>query len=77
MKEQPYITIVGRTDPPCMYCNLAKRLADRKGVSYTLIELSESPEYQAVLAGLGVKSIPAIFLDDEYLGGWKEFFNYV
>jgi glutaredoxin 3 len=75
--ESIYIRVVGRTTPVCAYCELAKKLLERKGLAYEFVELATSPEYQNLFAELGIRTVPAIFLDSEYLGGYTELLAYV
>lgn len=55
----------------CGYCAAAKRLLDRKGVSYTEHDASFSPELrsQMVARANGRSTFPQIFVGDVHVGG--------
>jgi glutaredoxin 3 len=58
----------------CPYCSRARALLDRKGVTYTDIDIIEHPERRAEMlrrAG-GRTSVPQIFIDGEHIGGSDE-----
>lgn len=62
------------TSPLCPYCWRAKRLLDRKGVSYTEVDLccqSERREEMLARAG-GRRTVPQIFIDGRGIGGCDE-----
>jgi len=55
----------------CPYCARAKVLLQRKGVTFTDIDLDEQPERRAEMvqrAG-GRYTVPQIFIDSEHIGG--------
>jgi glutaredoxin 3 len=54
----------------CGYCAAAKRLLDRKGVSYTEHDASFSPELrQEMISRSGRATFPQIFVGDHHVGG--------
>jgi len=58
----------------CPYCSRARALLDRKGVTYTDIDIIEHPERRAEMlrrAG-GRTSVPQVFIDGEHIGGSDE-----
>ena len=61
------------TGPGCGYCEAAKTLLKRRGLSYTERDVSEP----AVLVEFSerlprVKSIPQIFIYGEHIGGYED-----
>lgn len=67
----------------CAYCNKAKELAE-KLVLDNFIENYEYIDIQAAaiskeklieIAGTNIKSMPVIFLNDKFIGGYQEFKN--
>jgi glutaredoxin 3 len=58
----------------CGYCAAAKRLLDRKGVTYTEHDASFSPELrsQMIARANGRSTFPQIFIDDVHVGGSDE-----
>lgn len=64
----PDVTIYTRM--MCGYCSAAKRLLDRKGVSYTEHDASFSPELRTeMMARSGRSTFPQIFVGDVHVGG--------
>ena len=55
----------------CGYCAAAKRLLDRKGVSYTEHDASFSPELrrEMIERANGGSTFPQIFVGDVHVGG--------
>lgn len=55
----------------CGYCAAAKRLLDRKGVSYTEHDASFSPELrqEMISRAHGGTTFPQIFIGDLHVGG--------
>ncbi|NGO51640.1 glutaredoxin 3 [Allomesorhizobium camelthorni] len=55
----------------CGYCSAAKRLLDRKGVSYTEHDASFSPELRREMIDRanGGSTFPQIFIGDVHVGG--------
>ena len=62
------------TTPFCGFCVAAKRLLAKKGVSFTEIDLSRSPDRRPEMmkrAG-GRHTVPQIFVGDTHVGGCDE-----
>jgi glutaredoxin 3 len=54
----------------CPYCHKAKALLDKKGASYTEIDLEKHPEKQPeMVTKAGRTSVPQIFIDGKHIGG--------
>ena len=55
----------------CPYCNTAKALLKRKGVSFTEINLSQDYERRAEMIerANGRMTVPQIFIGDVHVGG--------
>ena len=59
------------TTPICPYCHAAKRLLDKKGVSYNEIDVSRDPALRSAMmerAG-GRRTVPQIFVGGVHVGG--------
>lgn len=55
----------------CPYCQAARALLAKKGVSYELIDVGARPELRAAMterAG-GRRTVPQIFIDGQHVGG--------
>lgn len=59
------------TSPLCPYCWRAKRLLDKKGVSYVEIDIWREPGRRAEMIerAAGRHTVPQIFIDGRGLGG--------
>lgn len=68
----PSRVILFSTDA-CTYCEHAKSLLSKRGVSFEEVNLSDHPELQAELAEVtGLESFPQIVVNGEPLGGLNE-----
>jgi glutaredoxin 3 len=59
------------TTPICPYCAMAKRLLDRKGVTYNEIDVSRDPALRQAMVqrANGRRTVPQIFIGDVHVGG--------
>ena len=67
------------TTPTCPYCQAAKRLLARKGVTYSEIDVSGDPALRAAMterAG-GRRTVPQIFVGEQHIGGFTDFYDFV
>lgn len=58
----------------CPYCNRAKRLLTRKGVSFVEIDVGQEPKRRGEMMDRadGRHTVPQIFIDDRHIGGCDE-----
>ena len=58
----------------CGYCTAAKRLLDRKGVTYTEHDASFSPQLrqEMISRAKGRSTFPQIFIGEVHIGGCDE-----
>lgn len=71
MKVEVYVTNT------CPHCGRAKALLDRKGVGYTIIDLTGDDEGRDALverAG-GLRTVPQIFINDIHVGGADDLYG--
>ena len=63
----------------CHSCEMAKDLLKQKGIEYEERNLAKDWKIQLLLEVVpGASSVPQIFVDDKYIGGYNElveFFN--
>lgn len=59
------------TTPFCPYCHAAKRLLQKKGVTYSEIDVSQDPELRAKMTqrANGRRTVPQIFIGGQHVGG--------
>ena len=60
------------TQKYCGYCVAAKNLLDKKGEQYEEIHLEDNPDAKNKLKQDGLRTVPQIWLDEEYIGGYVE-----
>ncbi len=57
----------------CPYCTMAKRLFDKKGVSYSEINLDSKPELrQELMQQTRRRTVPQIFIGEHHVGGFDD-----
>jgi len=57
----------------CHFCEMAKDLLKQKGIEYEERNLAKDWKVQQLLEAVpGARSVPQIFLDDKYIGGYDE-----
>ena len=60
------------TQNNCGYCVAAKNLLDKKGEQNEEIHLEDNPDAKNKLKQDGLRTVPQIWLDEEYIGGYVE-----
>ena len=66
--------IVVYTGPFCNFCDAAKRLLKRNGLSFDEIDISsgENIREEMIKKSSGQRTIPQIFFGDYHVGGYTE-----
>ena len=66
--------IIVYTGPFCNFCDAAKRLLKRNGLSFSEIDFSsgEKIKEEMIKKSNGQRTIPQIFFDDYHVGGYTE-----
>ena len=59
------------TGPLCTFCDRAKALLNKKGISFKEINLASDPNKmdEMIKKTNGMKTIPQIFIDGQHIGG--------
>jgi glutaredoxin 3 len=59
----------------CPYCIMAKRLLDKKGVSYTEINVDGEPQLrEEMMQKTNRRTVPQIYIGDVHVGGFDELY---
>lgn len=60
----------------CSYCVKAKALLDRKGLSYTEIDVTGDDDARLALLqkANGLRTVPQIFIDGHHIGGCDDLY---
>ena len=59
----------------CTYCNAAKDFLNVHGIKFEYYDIEKDPDQKAKMferAPVGIKTVPQIFLDGEYVGGYSD-----
>ena len=66
--------IIVYTGPFCNFCDAAKRLLKRNGLSFSEIDVStgEKIKEEMIKKSNGQRTIPQIFFGDHHVGGYTE-----
>lgn len=57
----------------CPYCTMAKRLLDKKGASYSEINVDAEPDLrQKMMEETRRRTVPQIFIGDLHVGGFDD-----
>jgi glutaredoxin 3 len=61
----------------CPYCDRAKRLLEKKGMTYTEIRVDlDEAEREKMITLSGRRTVPQIFIDDKHIGGCDDLHAY-
>jgi glutaredoxin 3 len=59
----------------CPYCMMAKRLLDKKGISYTEINVDANPGLrEEMVLKTNRRTVPQIYIGDYHVGGFDELY---
>lgn len=63
----------------CSYCTSAKQLLASKGIEYEERNVSQGPwtREQLLEAVPNARTVPQIFIDEKYVGGFQEVRNFL
>tara|TARA_Y100000590_G_C15604048_1_gene971238 strand:- start:235 stop:462 length:228 start_codon:yes stop_codon:yes gene_type:complete len=62
----------------CTWCEKAKSLLEQKGIEYEERNLAKDWKIQDLLEVVpGARSVPQIFVDDKYVGGYDELVDHL
>lgn len=56
----------------CTYCDKSKMALDIAGIPYTYTDIMLDEDAMDFLIENGLRSVPQIFIDGEYVGGYTE-----
>lgn len=65
------------TTPICGFCRMAKSLLEKKGVSYTEIDVMVNPSKKAEMMqrANGGRTVPQIFIGGDHVGGCDDLYD--
>tara|TARA_B100000029_G_scaffold400187_1_gene399048 strand:- start:323 stop:580 length:258 start_codon:yes stop_codon:yes gene_type:complete len=58
----------------CGYCNAAKKILEKKNISFNEIDISSNPDQMEIMLkrSNGAKTVPQIFIGEKHVGGYDE-----
>ena len=61
----------------CPYCIMAKKLLQKKGLSWTEIRVDlDDEEREKMIALSGRRTVPQIFIGETHIGGYDDLYAY-
>jgi len=67
--------IITRED--CLWCDRAKEALNNRGEPYEAFLYTEHAMVRKLMIKSGIKTVPQIWYDDQYIGGCTELFSYL
>lgn len=61
----------------CQYCDKAKDLLDENGEDYQVFSISDSPVYVRLMIKADLKTVPQIWHNADYIGGYDQLKEYL
>lgn len=64
------------SSPMCGFCHAAKRLLTQKGVTFSEVDIWQSPDRkpEMIQRANGGRTVPQIFIDNVHIGGCDELY---
>jgi glutaredoxin-like protein NrdH len=59
------------TKDNCVQCDMTKRLMDKAGIEYDVINISQNPEELDKLIKLGYRAAPVVITDNDSWAGFQ------
>lgn len=59
------------TTPQCPQCRVTKQALDKKGIAYTLVDLSTDDKARDYVQSLGYVAAPVVVADNEHWSGFR------
>jgi ribonucleoside-diphosphate reductase alpha chain len=63
--------------PNCPFCQMAKEELKLRGVPFDYVDLKEVGKTAAEVTGRKVKTVPQIYIEGQYVGGYEELMNHL
>ncbi len=65
------MTITVYSKPACVQCTATTRALDRKGLAYSIIDISQDAEAYARVEGMGSRQVPVVVAGDQHWAGFR------
>ena len=59
------------TKPSCVQCEMTKRMMDKIGVEYTIIDITQDPAALDMIMNMGFSSAPVVIAGEDAWAGFQ------
>ena len=63
--------VVVYSKPTCVQCTATTRALDERGISYTIVDLTEDERAMNLVQGLGYRQAPVVVAGSEHWAGFR------
>lgn len=65
------MSITVYSKPACVQCTATTRALDRKGLAYSVVDISEDTEAYARVTEMGYRQVPVVVAGDAHWAGFR------
>ena len=65
------MSITVYSKPVCVQCDATYRALDKKGIEYTVVDITQDAEALSMVQGLGYLQAPVVIAGDEHWSGFR------
>ena len=65
------MSITVYSKPACVQCDATYRALDKKGIDYTIVDISQDTEALEMVRGLGYMQAPVVIAGDSHWSGFR------
>lgn len=65
------MTITVYTKPACVQCNATYKALDKNGISYEVVDITESDQAREYVMSLGYLQAPVVVTDTDHWSGFR------
>lgn len=65
------MSITVYSKPACVQCTATTRALDRKGLAYSIVDISQDAEAYARVTALGYRQVPVVVAGDAHWAGFR------
>lgn len=65
------MSITVYSKPACVQCDATYRALDKKGIEYSIVDISADPEALEMVRGLGYLQAPVVVAGDDHWSGFR------
>lgn len=69
--NEDVMSITVYSKPACVQCTATTRALDRKGLDYTVVDISEDADAYATVQGMGYRQVPVVVAGDQHWAGFR------